>query len=78
MRSRHTSAILTMMGVTETITATVDEYVVVAQRLATDMAWRAMMQERMKQNKHRVYRDRTCIVALEEFLVRVARGRSAG
>jgi len=42
------------------------------------MAWRAMMQERMKQNKHRVYRDRTCIVALEEFLVRVARGRSAG
>jgi protein O-GlcNAc transferase len=78
MRSRHTTAILTMMGVTETITTTVDEYVAVAQRLATDMAWRAMMQERMKQNTHRVYRDRTCIDALEEFLTRVARDCRAG
>jgi predicted O-linked N-acetylglucosamine transferase (SPINDLY family) len=73
MRGRHTTAILTMMGVTETITTTVDDYVAVAQRLATDMAWRAMMQERMKQTKHRVYRDRACIDALEEFLTRVAR-----
>jgi hypothetical protein len=31
----------------------------------------------MKQNKHRVYRDRACIDALEEFLLRVARDRRA-
>jgi predicted O-linked N-acetylglucosamine transferase (SPINDLY family) len=67
-----------MMGVTETITASIDQYVAVAQRLATDMAWRAMMQERMKQNKHRVYRDRACIDALEEFLTSVARDCRAG
>src|SRR5215470_2314373 len=78
MRSRHTTAILTMMGVTETVTATVDEYVAVAQRLATDTAWRATIKERMKHNKHRVYRDRTCITALEEFLIRVTRDRRAG
>ena len=68
MRSRHTTAILTMMGVAETITATVDEYVEVAQRLATDTAWRATIKDRMKHNKHRIYRDRSCITALEEFL----------
>ena len=78
MRGRHTTAVLTMMGVTETITATVDEYVAVAQRLATDTAWRATIKERMKHNKHRIYRDRSCITALEEFLIRVTRDRRAG
>jgi predicted O-linked N-acetylglucosamine transferase (SPINDLY family) len=77
MRGRHTTAILTIMGVTETIATTVDEYVAVARRLATDTAWRATIKERMKQNKHRVYRDRACIDALEEFLLRVARDRRA-
>jgi len=66
-----------MMGVTETITTTVDEYVAVAQRLATDTAWRATIGERMRHNKHRVYRDRACIDALEEFLLRVTRERRA-
>ena len=77
MRGRHTTAILTMMGVTETITGTVDEYVTIAQRLATDTAWRATIKDRMKHNKHRVYRDRSCITALEEFLIRVTRDRRA-
>ena len=58
--------------------ATCDEYVAVAQRLATDTAWRATIKERMKHNKHRVYRDRSCITALEEFLIRVTRDRRAG
>jgi predicted O-linked N-acetylglucosamine transferase (SPINDLY family) len=77
MRGRHTTAVLTMMGVTETITTTVDDYVAVAQRLATDKAWRATIRERMRNNKHRVYRDRACIDALEEFLLRVMRERRA-
>jgi protein O-GlcNAc transferase len=78
MRGRHTTAILTMMGVTETITATVDEYVAVAQRLATDTAWRATIKECMKYNKHRVYRDRASIEALQEFLLRATRERRDG
>jgi protein O-GlcNAc transferase len=78
MRGRHTTAVLTMMGVTETIAGTVDEYVAMAQRLATDATWRNAIRERMRATKHLVYRDRVCIDALEEFLTRVARDRRAG
>jgi protein O-GlcNAc transferase len=78
MRGRHTMAILTMMGVTETVAQTVDEYVAVAQRLATDAVWRNAIRERMGATKHLVYRDGACIKALEEFLIRVARDRRAG
>ncbi len=78
MRGRHTTAILTMMGVTETVTGTVDAFVAVARRLATDVAWRTAVKDRMRANKHRVYRDRACITALEEFLIRVTRARRGG
>jgi predicted O-linked N-acetylglucosamine transferase (SPINDLY family) len=78
MRGRHTTAVLTMMGVTETIARTVDDYVAMAQRLATDATWRDAIRERMRATKHRVYRDRACIDALEEFLTRVARDCRAG
>ena len=73
MRGRHTLAVLSMIGVTETV----DEYVAVAQRLASDASWRNAIKERMRSTKHLVYRDRACITALEEFLTRVARDRRA-
>ena len=73
MRGRHTMAVLKMMGVTETITETIDDYVSVAIRLARDAPWRMAVKGRIATNKHRVYRDSTCISALEEFLNRVAR-----
>ena len=75
MRGRHTMAVLRMMDVTETITETIDDYVSVAVRLARDVPWRMMLKERMSSNKDRIYRDRTVIVALQEFLNRVARQR---
>jgi protein O-GlcNAc transferase len=78
MRGRHTMAVLSMMGVTETIAGTVDEYVALAQRLAMDAAWRNAIKERMRATRHLVYRDRACITALEEFLNRVTRERRAG
>lgn len=68
MRSRHSSAILTMMGVKETIAATIDEYVELAIKLAKDSDWRRYISEKIKHNKHLVYRDRTCITALEDLL----------
>jgi predicted O-linked N-acetylglucosamine transferase (SPINDLY family) len=80
MRGRHTAAILEMMGVTETITETIDDYVSTAVRLARDRPWRLAVKSRIAANKHRVYRDRTCITALEDFLDRVGRqenGRGA-
>jgi len=67
-------AILKMMGVTETITETIDDYVSIAVRLGRDVPWRLAIKNRISENKHRLYRDRTCVTALEEFLNRVARG----
>jgi len=73
MRGRHSMAILRMMGVTETIAETIDDYVSIAVRLARDVPWRTAVKAKISANKHRVYRDRTCVSALEEFLDSVAR-----
>ena len=73
MRGRHSAAILRMMGVTEMIAGTVDEYVSTAVRLALDLQWRAAVRSRIAESKQRIYCDRACISALGEFLSRVAR-----
>jgi len=70
MRGRHGSAILTMMDVTETIATSVDDYVAMAARLGRDSVWRAAVKARMAANKHRLYGDRACVTALEDFLGR--------
>jgi predicted O-linked N-acetylglucosamine transferase (SPINDLY family) len=68
MRGRHAAAILEMMGVRETTARTVDEYVAIAAHLGRDDARRSEVASRIAGNKHRVYRDRQCIDALEAFL----------
>jgi protein O-GlcNAc transferase len=73
MRGRHAPAILAMIGVTETIAGTLDEYVHIATRLALEPDWRAAIRKKMRENSHRAYRDMDCIRALEEFMDRVAR-----
>jgi protein O-GlcNAc transferase len=73
MRGRHTAAILQIMDVTETVAGSLDEYVSVAVRLAKDAAWRAELRGKIAERKHRLYRDRTPIAAMEEFLDRAAR-----
>ena len=73
MRGRHAPAILTMIGVTETIAATLDKYVHIATRLALEQDWRAAIRQKMRENSHRAYRDMDCIRALEEFMDRAAR-----
>ena len=72
MRGRHTTSILTMMDVRTTIASNLDEYVSIAVRLANEPAWRAAIKNDIARNKHRLYYDRTCISALEKFLLRVA------
>jgi protein O-GlcNAc transferase len=76
MRGRHTMAILQMMGITDTVADTLDDYVFIAARLGRDTAWRAEMKRRVSESKHKVYRDSTAIAALENFLSRVARGEA--
>jgi predicted O-linked N-acetylglucosamine transferase (SPINDLY family) len=72
MRGRHTSAMLQLMGLPETIAASIDNYVAIAIRLGTDAAWRAEIRRQIASRKHRLYRDRACISALEAFLDGVA------
>jgi predicted O-linked N-acetylglucosamine transferase (SPINDLY family) len=68
MRGQHSAAILAMMGISETVAETVDEYVAIAARLAGAPEERRQLKERTAANKHRLYRDRICIAALEDFL----------
>jgi protein O-GlcNAc transferase len=68
MRGRHTAAILDMMEVHGTTARTIDEYVLIAGSLGRNTAKRAELSVQIANNKHRVYRDRDCIVALEAFL----------
>jgi predicted O-linked N-acetylglucosamine transferase (SPINDLY family) len=73
MRGQHSAAILRMMNISETIAGTVDEYVAIAARLAGAPQERRQLKERVAANKHRLYRDRACVTALEDFLETSAR-----
>jgi protein O-GlcNAc transferase len=73
MRGRHTAAILDMMGIRATTAQTIDEYVSIAGVLGRDAARRAELSAEMADNKHRIYRDRQCITALEIFLDKAVR-----
>jgi predicted O-linked N-acetylglucosamine transferase (SPINDLY family) len=77
MRGRHSMAMLEMMEVAETIAATIEEYVSIAARLARDAPWRMAVKSKISANKHRIYRDGACILALEQFLSRVVRQQLA-
>lgn len=68
MRGRHTAAILTRMGVTETIAASLDDYVAIAARLGTDVSWRAGIRQRVAAGKALVYCDDAYITALQAFI----------
>jgi protein O-GlcNAc transferase len=74
MRGRHTAAILEMMEIRETTAQTIDEYVSIASLLGRDPGKRNRLSAEIAANKHRVYRDRDCIVALEAFLEGAVRG----
>jgi protein O-GlcNAc transferase len=73
MRGRHSAAMLAMMGMSDLVSRTVDDYAAAAARLGRDGEWRMAVKARISANKHRLYHDRACIAALEDFLDRVAR-----
>jgi predicted O-linked N-acetylglucosamine transferase (SPINDLY family) len=78
MRGRHTTAILDMMDISETTARTIEEYVSIAGVLGRSAAGRIELSAKIAANKHRVYRDRDCIVALEAFLDRAVRNGAHG
>src|SRR6516164_466696 len=77
MRARHSAAILDMMGMTATVCESIEEYVELAVGLARDLVRRAEVKRMIAASKRAIYRDRSCIAALEEFLDQVARGAQA-
>jgi protein O-GlcNAc transferase len=74
MRGRHSSAILNRIGVGETIADSIDAYVSIAIRLATNSQDRSRISLEIDRNKHLLYRDRDCITRLEDFIENAVRG----
>jgi protein O-GlcNAc transferase len=73
MRGRHAAAILSMMGINETVATSLDDYVTIAINLAKDQSFRAAITKKTLNNKHLVYRDRSPILTLESFLNDIVR-----
>lgn len=67
MRGRHSYAILKMLGVTDTIASSPEEYVEIAVRLGNDESYREEIKEKIKANHHNLYDDLECVRALEKF-----------
>jgi protein O-GlcNAc transferase len=76
MRGRHSSAILQMMGLDETIADSVDGYISLAAKLGVDREARRESSLKIAERKQAVYRDRACISALEQFLENAVRALS--
>ncbi|MBV9556828.1 MAG: tetratricopeptide repeat protein [Pseudolabrys sp.] len=74
MRGRHSTAIFRMMGVTDTIASSVDDYIALAVKLAQNPALRAEIKTKIEKNKARLFYDRAPVKDLEDFLERVVRG----
>lgn len=69
MRKRHSSAILSMMQVTETIAKNEQDYVDIAVRLGTDLAFRHSVKDQIVKKRHLLFQDQQALSALENFLI---------
>ncbi len=78
MRERAGSAMLEMIGLDETITKSLDDYVSIAAKLGTDRRFRSAVIEKIAANKHKLFEDKCCTDYLDRFLKEeVARVRAA-
>lgn len=68
MRSRHSAAILQILGVTETIANSELEYIQIAIELGLNTAWRNSISEKLNNNHDRLFNDLDSVKALDKFL----------
>jgi|GEM_PF-543410 len=71
MRGRHSTAILKMMGVEETIAQDKNDYIQIAVRLGKDANYRQQIARKIAEGKHKCYGDLEPVRALENFLLEV-------
>jgi predicted O-linked N-acetylglucosamine transferase (SPINDLY family) len=76
MRSRHTYAMLKILGVTATIADSPEQYIDIAIKLAEDREWRAHVVVQMQERRELLYDDRQCVSALEQFYQQAVARRS--
>jgi protein O-GlcNAc transferase len=69
-RGRHSYAILTQLGVTDTIARDKNEYVDLAVRVGKDRVWRAEIIRRMREGHPALFQDERSVRALEDFYQR--------
>lgn len=67
MRGRQSYGMLKIIDSLETVASNLDEYIEIAARLALDSDWNTKIRHIMKNNKDRLFDDRSCIEALERF-----------
>ena len=68
MRGRQTMGMLALLGVEELIASTVDEYLALAKRVATDKAYRNALSKKILSNSARLFDDPAPTAALGEIL----------
>jgi|HubBroStandDraft_1064217.scaffolds.fasta_scaffold00061_4 protein O-GlcNAc transferase len=73
MRGRHTTAILTMIGMPDMIARTPEEYAELAIGLGRDPEARQNLRRRIARDKHRLYRDPEAVDGLARYLEDAAR-----
>jgi predicted O-linked N-acetylglucosamine transferase (SPINDLY family) len=73
MRSRHSAAILGMLGMPELIADTPQAFVDLAVALARDRPRRQRIAAQIARDKERLYRDPACLQGLTRYLEDAAR-----
>ncbi|MBD2103008.1 tetratricopeptide repeat protein [Leptolyngbya sp. FACHB-261] len=73
MRGRHSFAVLKMLGITETVAKDESEYIEIAVKLALEEKWRCELRQRINNSHDRLYEDKVCVAALEDFYRAVVR-----
>ncbi|MEX2199893.1 MAG: tetratricopeptide repeat protein [Dongiaceae bacterium] len=69
MRARHAAALLTMMGLADTVAHDRDDYVAIAVRLGEDAAWRRHLENETAARADRLFDDPAPLRSLETFLL---------
>jgi predicted O-linked N-acetylglucosamine transferase (SPINDLY family) len=78
MRGRHSYAMLTQLGITETIAVSETNYIDIAVRLGLDNTWRKSIVQRIGTNNERLYSDVRNVRSLEQFIEGVIAAHLSG